>query len=210
MNVTRADKTRSRSAKPEAAQDIVFAWLKKHVVSLPRTDSTFLTEAEVCRATGMSRTPVREALLRLEADGFLQIVPKKGAFVPPITEREVEAIMQARGLVEDFCVRRAVHLANFWRRNWTVCWRSRRSSRNRRSSSSSSTASFIAPSCAPPTIRFWRISMKVCAIGRCGWDFTPSPRPSNAWTACWSNIKPSRKGCVPATPIRPLRRWRST
>ena len=91
----------------------MFAWLKKHVVSLPRTDGTFLTEAEVCRATGMSRTPVREALLRLEADGLLRIVPKKGAFVPPITELEVEAIMQARGLVEDFCVRRAVHVGEF-------------------------------------------------------------------------------------------------
>jgi DNA-binding GntR family transcriptional regulator len=113
MNVTRADKTRSRIAQPGAAQDIVFAWLKKHVVSLPRTDSTFLTEAEVCRATGVSRTPVREALLRLEADGFLQIVPKKGAFVPPITEREMDAMMQARGLVEDFCVRRAVQMAEF-------------------------------------------------------------------------------------------------
>lgn len=111
MNLMRADKKRSRSAKPQAAQDLVFAWLKKHIVSLPRTDGTFLTEAEVCRATGMSRTPVREALLRLEAEGFLQIVPKKGAFVPPITEREVEAIMQARAVVEDFCVRRAVHFA---------------------------------------------------------------------------------------------------
>ena len=100
----------NKRARPEAAQDVVFAWLKQHVVSLPRTDGTFLTEAEVCRATGMSRTPVREALLRLEADGFLRIVPKKGAFVPPITELEVEAIMQARGLVEDFCVRRAVHV----------------------------------------------------------------------------------------------------
>jgi DNA-binding GntR family transcriptional regulator len=113
MSMTRADKTRSRTAKPQAAQDIVFAWLKKHVVSLPRTDGTFLTEAEVCRATGMSRTPVREAFLRLEADGFLQIVPKKGAFVPPITEREVEAIMEARSLVEDFSLRRAVQLAEF-------------------------------------------------------------------------------------------------
>jgi DNA-binding GntR family transcriptional regulator len=111
MNLMRADKKRSRSAKPQAAQDLVFAWLKKHIVSLPRTDGTFLTEAEVCRATGMSRTPVREALLRLEAEGFLQIVPKKGAFVPPISEREVEAIMQARAVVEDFCVRRAVHFA---------------------------------------------------------------------------------------------------
>jgi len=113
MNETRANRTGSRSAKPRAAQDIVFAWLKRHVVSLPRTESTFLTEGEVCRATGTSRTPVREALLRLEADGFLQIVPKKGAFVPPITEREVEAIMQARGLVEDFCLRRAVQMAEF-------------------------------------------------------------------------------------------------
>jgi DNA-binding GntR family transcriptional regulator len=109
MNFSRAQKPRSRTAKPEAAQDVAFAWLKKHVVSLPRTDGAFLTEAEACRATGLSRTPVREALLRLEADGLLRIVPKKGAFVPPITEMEVEAIMQARGLVEDFCLRRAVH-----------------------------------------------------------------------------------------------------
>ena len=113
MSLTPADKMRARSAKPEAAQDLVFAWLKRHVVSLPRTDGTFLTEAEVCRATGMSRTPVREAFLRLEADGFLRILPKKGAFVPPITELEVEAIMQARGLVEDFCLRRAVHVGEF-------------------------------------------------------------------------------------------------
>jgi DNA-binding GntR family transcriptional regulator len=113
MSPAPTPRTRARGAKPEAAQDVVFAWLKKHVVSLPRTDGTFLTEAEVCRATGMSRTPVREALLRLEADGLLRIVPKKGAFVPPITELEVEAIMQARGLVEDFCVRRAVHVGEF-------------------------------------------------------------------------------------------------
>jgi len=108
----RADKIRTGSQKVEAAQDVVFAWLKKHIVTLPRSEASFLTEAEVCRATGMSRTPVREALLRMEADGFLRILPKKGAYVPPITEADVEAIMQARGLVEDFCVRRAALLAD--------------------------------------------------------------------------------------------------
>ncbi len=112
MNVQQAGKIRTGGQKAEAAQDVAFAWLKKHIVTLPRTEGSFLTEAEVCRATGMSRTPVREALLRLEADGFLQILPKKGAYVPPITEAEVEAIMQARELVEDFCVRRAVVLAD--------------------------------------------------------------------------------------------------
>jgi DNA-binding GntR family transcriptional regulator len=67
-----------------------------------------LTEAEVSEATGTSRTPVREALLRLEAEGFLKIMPKKGAFVPPISDAEVAAVMQARELVEDWSVRRSV------------------------------------------------------------------------------------------------------
>ena len=110
MTIRRGKKIRSGARKAEAAQDVAFAWLKRHIVTVPRAEGIFLTEAEVCRATGMSRTPVREALLRLEAEGFLRIVPKKGAFVPPITEAEINAIMEARGLVEEFCARRAVLL----------------------------------------------------------------------------------------------------
>ncbi len=95
----------------ESAQDSTYRWLKHRIGSLPRHESTFLTEAEVCEATGMSRTPVREALLRLETEGFLRIMPKKGAFVPPVSDAELEAVMQARELVEDWCVRRAIPLA---------------------------------------------------------------------------------------------------
>jgi len=91
----------------EAAQDAVYRWLKQRVLTLPRHETTFLTEAEVCRSTGTSRTPVREALLRLESEGLLRILPKKGAYVPPITEADVEAVMQARGLVEEWCARQA-------------------------------------------------------------------------------------------------------
>ncbi|MGH3828770.1 MAG: GntR family transcriptional regulator [Pseudonocardiaceae bacterium] len=89
----------------------MYGWLKRHIATLPRHDGTFLTEAEVSAATGTSRTPVREALLRLKTEGLLQIVPKKGAYVPPITDAEVEAVMQARGLVEDWCVRRSAPYA---------------------------------------------------------------------------------------------------
>jgi DNA-binding GntR family transcriptional regulator len=95
------------AAQTEAAQDVVYRWLKQHVLTLPRHEGVFLTEAAVCQATGTSRTPVREAMLRVESDGLLQIVPKKGAFVPPITEADIEAVMQARGLVEDWCVQQA-------------------------------------------------------------------------------------------------------
>ncbi|GAA4657989.1 GntR family transcriptional regulator [Streptomyces buecherae] len=96
----------------ESAQDATYRWLKRRIGALPRHEGVFLTEAEVCEATGKSRTPVREALLRLETEGFLQIVPKKGAYVPPIPDTEIEAVMQARELVEEWCVRRAAPLAD--------------------------------------------------------------------------------------------------
>lgn len=111
--MTRIERSRSfpsTGRRTEAAQDVVFRWLKQHIASLPRKGGVFLTEAEVSQATGTSRTPVREALLRLEADGLLQIVPKKGAYVPPVTEADIDAVMQARGLVEEWCARRAADL----------------------------------------------------------------------------------------------------
>jgi len=98
--------TRSSARADGSAQDVAYQWLKEHIAALPRHGGTFLSEAEVAKSTGTSRTPVREALLRLEAEGFLQIVPKKGVFVPPISDGEVRAVMQARELVEDWCVQR--------------------------------------------------------------------------------------------------------
>lgn len=91
-----------------SAKELTYRWLKQHIAELPRDGGTFLTESEVAEAAGTSRTPVREALLRLEAEGFLQIVPKKGAFVPPISDAEVRAVMEARELVEHWCVSRVV------------------------------------------------------------------------------------------------------
>ena len=66
---------------------------------------TFLTEAEVA-ATGTRDAGARSAVAA-RADSLLQIVPKKGVYVPPITEAEIEAVMQARGVVEEWCVRQA-------------------------------------------------------------------------------------------------------
>ncbi|MQA03120.1 MAG: FCD domain-containing protein [Streptosporangiales bacterium] len=99
----RRGEDRSRN---ENAQDTTYHWLKTHIATLPRDTGTFLTELEVAAQAGTSRTPVREALLRLEAEGLIQIVPKKGAFVPPISERDVEDVMEARIVVEDWSVRR--------------------------------------------------------------------------------------------------------
>jgi DNA-binding GntR family transcriptional regulator len=88
-----------------SAQDAAYAWIKNYVVHQAGSEATFLTEADVTRSIGVSRTPVREALLRLEAEGLLSIMPKKGAFIPPVTDADVVAVMQARLLIEDWCIR---------------------------------------------------------------------------------------------------------
>ncbi|TDP97529.1 GntR family transcriptional regulator [Labedaea rhizosphaerae] len=101
-----------QAAGPRAsAQEVAYDWLKRHICGLPRTDSVFLSESEIAAAANTSRTPVREALLRLETEGFVQIIPKRGIFVPAISDAEVDAAMQARQLLEDWCVRRSAAVA---------------------------------------------------------------------------------------------------
>ena len=82
------------------AQDSTYRAVKNRIAALPRNEGVFLTEGEIANEFGVSRTPVREALLRLEVEGLLKIMPKKGAFVPPLSDAEVEATMTARLLVE--------------------------------------------------------------------------------------------------------------
>lgn len=97
-------------AVPRSAQAIAYDWLKEHVSAVPRTEGIFLSESEIAAATSTSRTPVREALLRLETEGFVQIIPKRGIYVPAISDEEMAAAMEARVLLEDWCVRRAAPL----------------------------------------------------------------------------------------------------
>jgi DNA-binding GntR family transcriptional regulator len=54
---------------------------------------------------GVSRTPVREALLLLEAEGLLRLFPKRGALVVPVSADEVRDVMETRLLVERHAVR---------------------------------------------------------------------------------------------------------
>jgi DNA-binding GntR family transcriptional regulator len=95
-----------------SAQDTTYRAVKNKIAALPRSEGVFITEAEIASELGVSRTPVREALLRLEVEGLLKIMPKKGAFVPPLSDAEIEATMQARLLVEKWAAARAAESGN--------------------------------------------------------------------------------------------------
>ncbi|WP_194288467.1 GntR family transcriptional regulator [Ornithinicoccus halotolerans] len=66
-----------------------------------------LREESVAQLLGTSRTPVRDALRRLESDGLVRITPRRGARVVSHSAAEVDAIFDLRALLEGHAARRA-------------------------------------------------------------------------------------------------------
>ncbi|MFM6932961.1 MAG: GntR family transcriptional regulator [Novosphingobium sp.] len=75
-------------------------WLRNGIRASEFVPGQRLVEADITRATGASRTKVREALQRLEAEGLVQIEEFKGASVRRVTFEEVQQIYRARVALE--------------------------------------------------------------------------------------------------------------
>jgi DNA-binding GntR family transcriptional regulator len=91
-----------------SAADRVYCYAKDAILARRLGVHDLLTEGELADAVGVSRTPVREALLRLQADGLVRLLPKRGALVLPVTPDEVADVLETRRLVETFAVRKAI------------------------------------------------------------------------------------------------------
>lgn len=95
------------SLKTPAAAERVYAHVRAAILDHTYRGGDVITEGDVAAAVGVSRTPVREALLRLQAEGLLRLYPKRGALVVPVTAREAEEVLAARALVEAWAAPRA-------------------------------------------------------------------------------------------------------
>ncbi|MEV6904085.1 GntR family transcriptional regulator [Amycolatopsis sp. NPDC051372] len=84
------------------AKDRALAYVKEQVLSGGFPGGELISEGEVAEALGMSRTPVREAFLRLEGEGLLRLYPQRGALVVPVSPDEVRAVLEARLVLEQF------------------------------------------------------------------------------------------------------------
>ena len=67
-----------------------------------------LTEASLTRLLGVSRTPVREALILLEREGLVVAEPNRGVFVRAFSEEDVDAIFTMRTALENFAAERII------------------------------------------------------------------------------------------------------
>ena len=94
--------TTDAPASTPSASARVYAVLKHDILDGRAAGGSFITEGELAAATGVSRTPVREALLRLEVEGLVRLYPKKGALVVAVSADEARDVLEARLVIEEW------------------------------------------------------------------------------------------------------------
>jgi hypothetical protein len=82
------------------ATSFVHDYLKNLILDLVIPPDTIVTEMQVATATHLSRTPVREAFLRLHEERLVELIPRGGTLVPRITSRQVRELYETRLLHE--------------------------------------------------------------------------------------------------------------
>lgn len=94
-------------SRPDTETLRVYRALKHDILAAVFAPGQPLAEVDLARRFGASRTPLREALLRLEADGLVRIEPRRGAFVLELTVADFLEINELRSVLEPYAARAA-------------------------------------------------------------------------------------------------------
>lgn len=98
--------TAASGNEPPTAVQRVYAHVREAVLSGELPEGTMLSENAVAADLGVSRTPVREAFVQLQSQGFLRLYPRRGALVVPVSREEIDAVIETRWAVERHAVER--------------------------------------------------------------------------------------------------------
>ncbi len=90
----------------QSARQRAYEGLRAAILRGQFEPGTFIEEAVACAVTGVSRTPVREALSQLAAEGYLDLHRRRGAMLKPISADELFDLYEVRHMVESRAVRR--------------------------------------------------------------------------------------------------------
>ncbi len=99
------------SASPKNSQ-LVYRDLRDAIISMKLVPGAPIVEKEITQRYGISRTPVREAVLRLARDRLVDVIPKSGTFVSRIPFSDLREAIVAREALEMVTVRAATEKAS--------------------------------------------------------------------------------------------------
>ncbi len=86
-------------------RDVVFHTLRTAILKGELKPGERLMELQLAAKLGVSRTPIREAIRMLEQEGLAVMIPRKGAEVAKMTEKDMEDVLQIRCALEELAVR---------------------------------------------------------------------------------------------------------
>ena len=81
-------------------RDIVFETLREAIINQTLKPGERLMEIQLADEMGVSRTPVREAIRKLELEGLVVMVPRKGAYVAGISMKDIHEVYELRSALE--------------------------------------------------------------------------------------------------------------
>ena len=90
--------------KKEPLKQQAYDLIKHNIIHCIYAPDTIITEEMIQETVNVSRTPIRDALSRLEQEGMIKILPKKGILVTEMTFRELNMLYEIRGLLEPYCI----------------------------------------------------------------------------------------------------------
>jgi DNA-binding GntR family transcriptional regulator len=92
----------------QTAPTVVFDRIRRAILEGRLVVGSALREATLAKEFGVSRSPLREALHRLEEEGLVEKIPFKGTYVAHVSEKTIAEIAQVRMLVEPYVVERSL------------------------------------------------------------------------------------------------------
>ncbi len=81
-------------------KETAYLLLKEKIIDCVYPPGSILNEVQLANELNLSRTPIREAISKLELDGFIKVLPKKGIYVTDITINDVIQVFQTRTEIE--------------------------------------------------------------------------------------------------------------
>ena len=90
--------------RPPVSTSAIYEDLKKKIMKGEIRSGEFLFETQLAEAYGVSRTPVRQAIKLLDADGLLANIPRKGTYVKFLSAEDVISVYQAAEALEGMAV----------------------------------------------------------------------------------------------------------
>lgn len=85
-------------------RDVVFNTLRQAILRGELKPGERLMEIQLANKLGVSRTPIREAIRKLELEGLVLMIPRKGAEVAEITEKSLRDVLEVRRALEELAV----------------------------------------------------------------------------------------------------------